>query len=441
MIAEVERVLWIALKPLFIKDDNTRKEEEMSKKAKAYAFALAVMSFFFVMYIIGGNSDDYSRNLEELYKTDYYKNIEFEREQEVRKDIFGKFLQLDNVYDLDSTTLNAIFNGPIDVDLKSYLIEKLIGELQSLESIIEYDLDSVGIVLTHGFSGTKEISEISELISVDIIRLKELMVRYRVDSEIFNVILYGDFIDKEIIVESSIRYDKIIIFCVIILLIIGVLIWYSYIVDNKGEKLREIEDIKKAVESAEQEIEKYDGDKSDILSKIKILLEFIKNDLEEYKFEFRYSKYIEKRILQKSDQLLMKSNLMLVFGLIFAAVGILVFYFSLPDLDGNVDNYLLIQQTLRSALILLFLEGLAIYFLKQYRITFKDYTYYYNMYLSKYDLRIVGNVLSKENLNTEDKKVILDFLKAYKYEILEDKEIPNTKNIEMKDILLKLAEK
>lgn len=75
-----------------------------------------------------------------------------------------------------------------------------------------------------------------------------------------------------------------------------------------------------------------------------------------------------------ANRLFARSTMLLVTGIIMAFMGIGVFYFSLPDADfanSSVEQYVL--SIIRPIFILLFIEAVSWFLLKQYRALLSDY--------------------------------------------------------------------
>ena len=105
----------------------------------------------------------------------------------------------------------------------------------------------------------------------------------------------------------------------------------------------------------------------------------------------------------KSKSVSRRSVLMLISGLIMAFIGMTVFYFSLPkEITPNMSFGAILSLSLRPTMILIFIEAIAWYLLRQYRLLIKDDNYFYSLYDRK------QNLLTAYKLIDEIKEVDLE---------------------------------
>ena len=107
---------------------------------------------------------------------------------------------------------------------------------------------------------------------------------------------------------------------------------------------------------------------------------------------------------EKAKELYSRSTLMLVTGLVMALIGVIVFYFTLSPADEfEYKTYLI--QSIRPTLMLLFIETVAWFLIRQYRFLIEDYKIFHKLYLKRSNLYITFKTLNKH-----DKEKDLDLL-------------------------------
>lgn len=117
-------------------------------------------------------------------------------------------------------------------------------------------------------------------------------------------------------------------------------------------------------------------------------------------------------LIEKSNLLEKRADLMLILGLLVALIGLIVFYITIPSLEkGDRELYLL--KSIRPIFVLIFIEGISLYLLRQYRVAINDQKEYYNLYLAKnYQFQYMKFLLDEE-LNEQAKKDIMTTLEKF----------------------------
>ena len=99
----------------------------------------------------------------------------------------------------------------------------------------------------------------------------------------------------------------------------------------------------------------------------------------------------------RATELYSRSTLMLVAGVVMAFIGVAVFYFSLPSyssVDANFDLRSYLARAIRPTGILIFLEGIAWFLLRQYRALIEDYKAFHRLYLKRANYLVSLKTLS-----------------------------------------------
>jgi len=178
------------------------------------------------------------------------------------------------------------------------------------------------------------------------------------------------------------------------------------------------------------------------LARLKKRIAKVEENLKNYHFDnilesILYSDTIKSE--RKSMELYNRSTLMLVLGLLVAIAGIVVFYFTLPDYTGLKSSSEYIALTIRPSLVLIFIQSISFYLLKQYRNLINDYKYFYNEYLKKSKIFTAYQLMQSENLNNTEMKVI-DSLLSNTSDIktieTDEEDVSNQKIIEILKTLL-----
>ena len=133
---------------------------------------------------------------------------------------------------------------------------------------------------------------------------------------------------------------------------------------------------------------------------------------------------------------------MLILGLLVASLGVAIFYFTIPEYDPEMSNSNFILLAIRPALILLFIQSISIYLLRQYRLLIGDYKYFHKIYLEKSRVFSIYQTSQNEEFIANEE----EFVKFIKKNIinLEMKTNSDTdvdlKNLDINNILNTLSE-
>jgi len=112
---------------------------------------------------------------------------------------------------------------------------------------------------------------------------------------------------------------------------------------------------------------------------------------------------IEKRV----KALKIKSNYMLVLGILFGASGVMVSYVVFTNeglsISSSWSDPRTLLSILRPAILLFFIESFSIFFLKQYKVIFNEYKLFYQIYLKYINYfhvtEIQNNITHQDNLS------------------------------------------
>lgn len=89
-----------------------------------------------------------------------------------------------------------------------------------------------------------------------------------------------------------------------------------------------------------------------------------------------------------------RSLLLISGGIVMAFIGVGVFYVALPELRQEASTTSYLPTVIRSVGILLFVEAIAWFLLRQYRVQIEDYKSFYRIYLRRANLLLALKTIS-----------------------------------------------
>jgi hypothetical protein len=127
------------------------------------------------------------------------------------------------------------------------------------------------------------------------------------------------------------------------------------------------------------------------------------------------SAVLEREVLsaeKRSEELYFRSTLLLTGGIVMAFIGVVVFYVSLPDpkytSEPQASSY--IVSAVRSTAILIFIEAIAWFLLRQYRSLVEDFKTFHKMYLKRANYLISIKILEKQASPGAELAVVMSLL-------------------------------
>ncbi|NQX97874.1 MAG: hypothetical protein HRT73_08355 [Flavobacteriales bacterium] len=112
----------------------------------------------------------------------------------------------------------------------------------------------------------------------------------------------------------------------------------------------------------------------------------------------------------------MRSNsiVLLLSGLTLSVLGVFVFYNTVPDYSirevTDIGTSYFIMSILRPVCMLIFIESIAWFLLRQYRNSMEDYKYLYRIHLKRKNYQICYYLLSEENNNIDANMIVQTLL-------------------------------
>lgn len=334
---------------------------------------------------------------------------------------------------IDSISKSSIGNNEIK---KLIIINKLKTDISKSSFSIKPQKSSTSFLI--------ELKQLRVIFEIDFTKLTDIL---NSSSSYFSEdnIKYGNYLKTSYGYEKKLRIDYLVItiFSIIALLVLSHFL-RKIGLKNKKEGLEEFSD--KLTQDREylNEAKKILEDNSvshEEIQHLKALILGIETNLANYNFDKIIDSILYKD-LQKSEkkalELYSRSTLMLILGLLVAVAGIFVFYFTLPDFSDikNATEY--IALTIRPAIILIFIQSISFYLLRQYRSLINDYKYFNNEYLKKSKIFIAHQLMQNENINENEIKLINSLLSKEPVELKEDAAInmPNDRVMEILKVVL-----
>lgn len=105
---------------------------------------------------------------------------------------------------------------------------------------------------------------------------------------------------------------------------------------------------------------------------------------------------------RRADALFARSTLLLTGGIIMAFIGVAIFYVTLPETKGEETLATYWPKVVRPTGVLVFVEAIAWFLLRQYRSLVEDYKWFYRLYLKRSNFLAASRVLSVEKVRPED---------------------------------------
>jgi hypothetical protein len=104
----------------------------------------------------------------------------------------------------------------------------------------------------------------------------------------------------------------------------------------------------------------------------------------------------------RADTMFSRSTLLLSGGIVMAFIGVAIFYLTLPETakDEGLASYL--PKVVRPTGVLIFVEAIAWFLLRQYRALIEDYKSFYRLYLKRANYLAAIRILSAETVRPED---------------------------------------
>ncbi len=368
-------------------------------------------------------------------------NVQYEirKNETIFRDLIYK--KIDSIYldktfiRIDSVTLNSSESN----EIKQYL---LFNKLKN--SPLNYSID---IPIKKSSSPLIELESIVVFFEIDLEKLSDILKLSKNDLLLDNI-KYGNFLKTKYEYNKRIRYEYIIIGLFILISIFVVNYFRKRIGKNNNKVEDTIESLisdKEAINLAHEILQDDKIEKKEI-EKLKKLVDQIKDNLYTYEFESILHSILYVDMIKserKSTELYNRSTLMLILGLLIALLGVVIFYLTLPEFKGesNPMNYL--SLTIRPTFILIFIQSIAFYLLKQYRSLIQDYKYFHEDYLKKSQNFVTYQLMQNDNLKEIELKLIDKLLSENDNEKIrtQDLNVDKLANEKLVDILKLIIEK
>ncbi len=340
-------------------------------------------------------------------------------EFEYRENLISKLSAFKN--ETNFTLLDSISQNPIDrKNLRRYiLIEKFKSDGINSKYITKYDERS--------YSPLIKFKEIITDYEIDYEKLENIINSSSYESLTEDFLKFGNYLNTSYTFHKELNKTNLIIYVFILVVLITFLIFLvkkekgidknivEEINDNISNNKADLEEAKKILED--------DSISTKEMKKLKKLLNELEQNIDKVNINDIMESILFKETInskKKSSDLYRRSNFMLTVGLLVAVVGIVLFYFSLPEYSNEIESNKYLVRTIRPTLVLIFIQSISFYLLKQYRTSINDYKYFYNEHTKKANTFSAYQLSKNENINDMNKKIIYSLTNSDKNEILGD---------------------
>jgi hypothetical protein len=114
---------------------------------------------------------------------------------------------------------------------------------------------------------------------------------------------------------------------------------------------------------------------------------------------------------RRADALFIRSTLLLAGGIIMAFIGVGIFYVTLPETKGDQTLLLYWPKVVRPTGVLIFVEAISWFLLRQYRALVEDYKWFYRLYLKRANYLAALRILDTKNVRAEDAFVAVSLIR------------------------------
>lgn len=104
----------------------------------------------------------------------------------------------------------------------------------------------------------------------------------------------------------------------------------------------------------------------------------------------------------RAEAMFLRSTLLLAGGIIMAFIGVAIFYITLPNFSPNESPTTYLSKAIRPTGILIFIESIAWFLLRQYRALIEDYKTFHRIYLKRANFLAAYRLVSTEKVRPED---------------------------------------
>jgi hypothetical protein len=261
-----------------------------------------------------------------------------------------------------------------------------------------------------------EIKGLRTKLEIDFDKLNNIIQSSKLDLN-EDSIKYGNYLKTEYDLDKQLRIDYLIIAMFLVVCSVVFLYFKNKIglknTDELKDTVNELNSDRAKIEIAKKILDKNKVSRDEIVSLQRLVYQ-LEESLKKYDFDniLKSVLYVDvAKSERKSLELYNRSTLMLILGLLIAIVGILVFYFTLPEFKSVTTPTHYLALTIRPTLLLLFVQSISFYLLRQYRSLINDYKYFYEEYLRKSKTFVTYQLMQNKNITDVEMKLIDSLLK------------------------------
>ncbi|MCR8667432.1 hypothetical protein NO995_07055 [Aestuariibaculum sp. M13] len=317
-------------------------------------------------------------------------SLEFKQQLKFREEIISEF-------ESNFKQSDSISPLPFDYQLMNY---------EKIDNSKEHQID-ISTIEDIPTSFIFKYSSIKYLLTIDEFKLNEIKKRVKNKKEFIEQLKYSDYININKTINKEFRLNKFLIILISWIIINLILYILPLIFIKTNNDLTVSSEEKEKINNEKKELEenlkkdKNDSIESSELKKLqaKVNKLIIKDELESF-MKLNIDN-IEKLTTETKN----RANFMLISGILMSFTAVIFFYINLPDYDFKKNDYTsFLIKGIRPLTILIFIESISWFLLKQYRKIISDYKYFYRIYQEKL------KILELYKLTKEEKNLDIDKL-------------------------------
>jgi hypothetical protein len=105
---------------------------------------------------------------------------------------------------------------------------------------------------------------------------------------------------------------------------------------------------------------------------------------------------------ERTDAIFGRSTLLLAGGIVMAFIGVSIFYVTLPETQKDQPIIAYLPHAVRPTGVLVFIEAISWFLLRQYRAQVEDYKWFYRLYLKRANFLAAMRILDKATVRETD---------------------------------------
>ncbi|WP_428741240.1 hypothetical protein [Tenacibaculum sp.] len=321
-------------------------------------------------------------------------NIEFERQLKFREKIL--------------TTTKEEINKLDSVSNLSFYQKISLIDIEGIHSKSEIKIDTLSNIPTSFFY---KFEALNYKYSINKFKFKKVTENIPSEQEFYNKIKYSDFIDINISSSKEFNSVKIAVYIIGFLLILLITYIPKYIFKETIEKFTVTDSEKDLLKSELKELNTIDSSSNEFKDYFNKKIAELNEKINSIIVSNNLISFININI-QNANTLALetknRASFMLLSGISIALIAVLFFYLSISKINFDT-TYSFLTQSSKHFAILIFIESIAWFLLRQYRKIMNDYKFFYKVYQDKLKILELYRLNEESKLNKEGE--IFEYLK------------------------------